>query len=205
MRKLNVNRQSGFSLIELMVVVAIIGILATIAVPNFQRFQNRSRQSEAKSNLAALFGAEESFFKLHSAYWHDFRDIGLDTAGQYNYIYGFAAAGVATPTNNFNASAQGTVAAGGCIHNHMSGCGVNKATGAANVANPSTMATAVGALGTAPPAAASVAGCGFTVTAAAPTNVAYAAAATSRLPGATANDVWGINQDKIACNTVPNF
>jgi type IV pilus assembly protein PilA len=47
--------QSGFTLIELMIVVAIIGILAAIAIPNFIRFQARARQSEANTNLKSLF------------------------------------------------------------------------------------------------------------------------------------------------------
>src|SRR5512140_1152329 len=45
----------GFTLIELMIVVAIIGILAAIAIPNFLRFQARARQSEANSNIKTLF------------------------------------------------------------------------------------------------------------------------------------------------------
>jgi type IV pilus assembly protein PilA len=44
----------GFYLIELMIVVAIIGILAAIAIPNFLQYQMKSRQSEAKTNLQAI-------------------------------------------------------------------------------------------------------------------------------------------------------
>jgi len=49
------RRNRGFTLIELMIVVAIIGILAAIAIPNFIRFQARARQSEANTNLKSLF------------------------------------------------------------------------------------------------------------------------------------------------------
>lgn len=49
------RHRHGFTLIELMIVVAIIGILAAIAIPNFVRFQARARQSEANTNLKSLF------------------------------------------------------------------------------------------------------------------------------------------------------
>jgi len=50
----------GFTLIELMIVVAIIGILALIAIPDFSKFQNKAKQSEAKTNLKAFYTAWKS-------------------------------------------------------------------------------------------------------------------------------------------------
>ncbi len=55
------KEQKGFTLIELMIVVAIIGILAAIAIPNFLQYQMKSRQSEAKTNLQAIKTSEVSF------------------------------------------------------------------------------------------------------------------------------------------------
>ena len=51
----NRRKHAGFTLIELMIVVAIIGIPAAIAIPNFIRFQARARQSEVHGNLKSLF------------------------------------------------------------------------------------------------------------------------------------------------------
>jgi len=62
------RRASGFTLIELMIVVAIIGILAAIAIPNFLQFQLRSKTGEAKTNLAAIRTAEEGYFAEFNIY-----------------------------------------------------------------------------------------------------------------------------------------
>lgn len=56
-----IKGQKGFTLIELMIVVAIIGILAAIAIPNFLQYQMKSRQSEAKTNLGAIKTSEVSW------------------------------------------------------------------------------------------------------------------------------------------------
>ena len=54
--------EKGFTLIELMIVVAIIGILAAIAIPNFMKFQAKAKQSEAKANLKAFYTAAQARF-----------------------------------------------------------------------------------------------------------------------------------------------
>jgi len=58
----------GFTLIELMVVVAIIGLLAAIAIPNFLKYQLKSRQSEARTNLSAIRTSEVAFNGEHGCY-----------------------------------------------------------------------------------------------------------------------------------------
>jgi type IV pilus assembly protein PilA len=84
--------KKGFTLIELMIVVAIIGILAAIAIPNFLRFQAKSKQSEAKTNLGGIFTAEESHFAEYNTY----ADLGtvawapIGTQIRYKYTLGTA-------------------------------------------------------------------------------------------------------------------
>jgi prepilin-type N-terminal cleavage/methylation domain-containing protein len=75
--RLRSNAEAGFTLVELMIVVGIIGLLTAIAIPNFISYQARSRRSEAYVNLAAVariqstFHAERGeFFEAGS--WPDF-------------------------------------------------------------------------------------------------------------------------------------
>lgn len=68
MSKLIRKSNKGFTLIELMIVVAIIGILAAIAIPNFLRFQLKSKSSEGKVNIAAIRTAEEAYLAEFGEY-----------------------------------------------------------------------------------------------------------------------------------------
>ena len=52
MKKIFADKESGFSLVELMIVVGIIGILATMAMPKFQEFQSKAKMAEAKTSLS---------------------------------------------------------------------------------------------------------------------------------------------------------
>ena len=57
-----IRNRKGFTLVELMIVVAIIGILAAIAIPNFLNFRMKAKTAEAKSNLGAVRSLEVAYF-----------------------------------------------------------------------------------------------------------------------------------------------
>lgn len=96
------KNEKGFSLIELMIVVVIIGILSTIAVPQYQRFQAKAKQAEAKANLSGVYTAMQAFNAEWNRYYGDFNAIGYQAAGDLQYDVGFAAAGPAGPMQHPN-------------------------------------------------------------------------------------------------------
>lgn len=110
----SLKRQNGFTLVELMVVVAIIGLLSAVAIPNFKKYQAKAKVSEAKLQLSAAYTAEQSFFSDFNMYSHCLPYMGFDpgqeSANRY-YAVGFftlTAVNAAAQTAAVNSGLNGT-------------------------------------------------------------------------------------------------
>lgn len=102
------NRSFGFTLIELMIVVAIVGILATVAYPSYLDYVVRSNRSEAPRELVRLANLQEQLFVDSRAYTADMSDL-VGTSAVYetpNKHYKISATVVGS-TFTLTATAQG--------------------------------------------------------------------------------------------------
>jgi prepilin-type N-terminal cleavage/methylation domain-containing protein len=62
------HNRKGFTLIELMIVVVIIGILAALAIPRFMQTSGKAKKSEAKTVLKQIYQLERAYYQEHDAY-----------------------------------------------------------------------------------------------------------------------------------------
>lgn len=112
MHEIRTNRSSGFSLIELMIVVALIAILAGIAYPNYTEYLQKSRRADATTMLMQLASMQEQFFQNNRRYASTFVELGFDdpatvTSQKGYYQIGFVAADSGNFQYRFSAVSQG--------------------------------------------------------------------------------------------------
>ena len=97
------RREKGFTLIELMIVVVIIGILAALAIPRFMRATTKSKQSEARQVLKQIYSMQRAYRQEYNTYWGNattasaasgagFARIGVDIMSNARYTYAMVAA-----------------------------------------------------------------------------------------------------------------
>lgn len=84
--------KKGFTLIELMIVIAIIAFLAMVSVPSLKKFLAKAKRTEAHLNLSALATAEKVYWAEHGTYTDDLQALGWKPEGEVQYSYGFPGA-----------------------------------------------------------------------------------------------------------------
>ena len=137
-------RKRGFTLIEIMIVVAIVGLLAALAIPNFLKYQARAKISEVKTNLKALYTAEHTYFAEHDRYAAAFDSVGFapERGNRYAYYIGVSGSAINRAGSTETSSGSPVVIIGADLFKNGAGVS-NVATGfTTQVGTPATWTTA---------------------------------------------------------------
>lgn len=104
-------RQLGFTLIELMIVVAVVAVLAAIAFPSYRNQVRKSQRTDAKSSLLDLAGRQERYFTTNNVYTNVPANLGysgtfpVSVPSGTTFNYGISVTAVGTGGNTYTATA----------------------------------------------------------------------------------------------------
>ena len=98
--------KKGFSLLEVMIVVVIIGILATLAYPSLGGYLQRSKQTEAKVSLSAVYTAQKIYFATNQAYADSLGKLDLELESGKRSRYEITLTG---DSSSFTANVRGNL------------------------------------------------------------------------------------------------
>jgi len=137
------RKSKGFTLIELMIVVAIIAILAAIAIPQYKKFQLKAKTSEAKTNLGAIRTAEEAYAAENDKYvFCAWTPSNAPTAAGQSWVTGAGHKGFVS----IGFAPAGTPRYIYCVGTSANTAGTDAQTNAANDGNADIRMTAKGDL-----------------------------------------------------------
>lgn len=127
---MRVSRASGFSLIEIMVVVAIIGILAAIALPSYNDHQRRTRRAAGASCAAAVAQQAERFYTTNLTYTGFVANTGICEPKALEF-YNVAAGNLTPKTYTITAAPTGQMSGDACGSLTVNQAGTKGKTGGA--------------------------------------------------------------------------